>query len=234
MHRRDLFRSTLAGLGGLALAPWTRAEEGNPPRSSKILVKVMQLPRSEKPSFTFSGLIAIDPKDNSWTQVAEAQFGQTRVSPDGHGLALSAISRQGSSLYIGDLDAEEPPHEVYKEDGWRVGLPLWAPDGKTLLLTLYSGARDAPQVKAVRLKPDGSVVGEQPLPPRAIVMDWSKDDRLLALVRGEPPRDPKTLQANQSLVLFRLDGTEVRRIQEGSAGTVARFSPDGTRILASS
>jgi Tol biopolymer transport system component len=43
--------------------------------------------------------------------------------------------------------------------------------------------------------------------------------------------DPKALRARQSLVLVSPDGKEERRIVEDEAGLVARFSPDGSRLL---
>lgn len=225
LHRRAMLRSTLAGFGALTMAPWVRGDDDGGTAGS-ILAEVQQVPRSDKARFMISGLISIDPKSAAWTQVAD-RIGSARLSPDGKRLART----EDGGLQVGALDGEPPSRTVFKPDEGRVSSPIWAADGRSILVTLSSGARDSRKRRAVWVATDGSGVREAPLPPNCFVTDCSRDGRLLALVQSDPPRDPKTLRARQSLVILSPDGKEVRRIVTDTAGMPSRFSPDGGRIL---
>lgn len=235
LHRRAMLRSALAGFGALTTARWARADDGEEPTGT-ILAVVHMDPHSEKPGFMFNGLIAIDPKSGAWRRVSE-RIGGARLSPDGKRLAQAQVVARpkdhglDASLWVGDLDGKEPLRKVFKPDEGRVSHPIWSADGRSILVGMLWGTPAAPKSKAIRLAPDGSDVQEVALFRDCLVMDCSKDGRMLALVWGDPPRDPKTSRLRQSLVLLGPDGKEVRRIVDDEAGTVARFSPDGSRLL---
>jgi RNA polymerase sigma factor (sigma-70 family) len=104
---------------------------------------------------------------------------------------------------------------------------IWAPDGRHLLVTKESGDPSVPSFETVRLDPKTGRVEPFELPDGARVLDCSRDGKTLLVVQRQKEKDRLGLVAVQGRDAVR----ELIPLNGRSSSRVARFSPDGSRVL---
>ena len=148
------------------------------------------------------------------------------VSPDGRWLAY-ATHRHGNRLQIVtfELDGRDVGRIRFRD--WHHGVPVWAPDGKTLAYRGSWGER--PNI--IIAEPDGSnrrVIARDIIPTDERPA-WSPDGKLLAF-RSHGVRVPAIPSGDEGFFLHiaAVDGSSVTRV--GDAATRPVWSPDGRHI----
>jgi Tol biopolymer transport system component len=178
-----------------------------------------------------SGILAIDPKDGTWTQVAPESHTGPRVSPDGRTI-LCCRTRPSAerSLFICDMRGAEPPKKIADVNSF---FYTWSPDGKTFLVSESKGF--GPQT-TWRFNADGTGRAKLPLSETERVLDWSLDGQWLLTESFRPPKggdqpDPK--QRQRPLYLVHPDGTGERLLLPAEVPWTyfPRFSPDSRAIV---
>lgn len=177
-----------------------------------------------------SGIIAIDPEDGKWVQITKCQGNSPRVSPDGKQLAFcTERGSKGTVTCINEPNSR--PVQIFPKRGQ----PVWAPDGKSLVVTVSAPAQAEYRGEEFwgcesakwELGADGSKPRQLPLPPLHDVEDWSPDGRWLATHWDTHSA------AGSHLFVMRVDGTGLRQLTGPGYhyNWYPRFSPDGQWIL---
>jgi dipeptidyl aminopeptidase/acylaminoacyl peptidase len=177
-----------------------------------------------------SGVVAVDPNEGTWRQVARERNFLGRVSPDGRLLAVPRLRR-------GDTDPGlwlYPTSDGGAQGAFRVsekgGQPCWSPDGKEILVTVITQGGGA---EVWRMAADGSREERAPIPETETVVDWSPDGRWLLTFSSRKFPD-------RSVALMHPDGTGGRTLlaasdpvpeHGGMLGFWPRFSPDGREVI---
>jgi Tol biopolymer transport system component len=173
------------------------------------------------------GVIALDPNDGTWRKVINGSMDAQRasVSPDGTRLAVGRYSPQDvdPGLWIYTTSGEDGPVRISE----RRGYPCWAPDGKSVLLTVII-ARG--QHEHWRIDADGSREERLPIPETDQVLDWSPEGPWLLTARGN--------YRGTHLSLVHPDGSGERTLLSSAEATSARvnglrarLSPDGVHAI---
>lgn len=219
--RRDALRT----IGGAALAVaaagrGARAEdEKRPP--ARIYVTAIPL-RGEEGRAGPKGILAIDPKDGTWVQVAPEPFMRARVAPDGRGFLCHRNDGTRGIWYC--EGPGEPPRKI-ADDGIAA---FWSPDGKQIAATTRT--REG-VYKSWRMDRDGTHREDLPLPDGEVVADWSADGAWF-LTGWYLAQDAVRERAQYPVGLTHPDGTG-RRLLIRPEKTVmfCRFSPDGRSVV---
>jgi beta-lactamase regulating signal transducer with metallopeptidase domain len=157
-------------------------------------------------------IASIDPATGDWKPLVE-DSGSFSVTPDGQTIFFD---REGA-LWNGDAQKNENPGKVFAEAGHVV----FAPDGKSMLVTTWKRKDDKPEEfeKTVwKMAIDGTAaVPLVDLAPWGMIRDWSSDGKWLLA------------EKNRSIHLVRPDGKESRLLLK--SGDYAHFSPDGQRVV---
>ena len=150
------------------------------------------------------------------------------VSPDGRWLAY-ATHRHGNRLQIVTFELDGRGQGRIRSRDWDTnkdfGVPVWAPDGKTLAFTGAWGALTS----IVVAEPDGSNrrVIARGIVPAHERPSWSPDGNLLAF-RSLGDEIPAIGQEGFILHIAAVDGSSVTSV--GDAATRPVWSPDGRHI----
>ncbi|HWE40385.1 MAG TPA: hypothetical protein VG406_27785 [Isosphaeraceae bacterium] len=220
--RRDAL-ARIAGGAALAVSATSRAasddDDGKRP-PARIYVSTPG--RAGDPEAGARGILAIDPKDGTWTQVAPAPFLRARVAPEGRGIACTRNDGTGG-LWVFEVGGEAP-RRINREPAYA----FWSPDGKRLTFTTKS--RDG-VVKSWRMNRDGTDRVELPLPDGEAIVDWSPDGEWF-LTRWTKAEDAVLEQARYPFGLIHPDGTNRRLLISPERATgYHRFAPDGRSVL---
>jgi Tol biopolymer transport system component len=168
------------------------------------------------------GIIAVDPETGKWKKITGSGHSQ-RVSPDGETL----IFVRDDAIWNCDTKGADNPGKI-SELG---GLPIWSPDGKRLLTSQVTFAKEPGKEKSVTqtwlMDSDGSNARKLPLPKTDEVDDWSRDGKWLVTVSDRHPPHGRGYQ----LYLMRPDGTRQRRLTKDGLNCYPRFSPDSCKIV---
>ena len=144
------------------------------------------------------------------------------VSPDGRWLAY-ATHRHSNRLQIVTFELDGRGKERIDRRDWHLGVPAWAPDGKTLAFHGLGGL--------VVAEPDGSNrrVIARGISPAFERPAWSPDGSLLAF-RSLGTHVPASPSGDEGFILYiaAVDGSSVTRV--GDAATRPVWSPDGRHI----
>jgi len=176
-----------------------------------------------------SGIIAIDPENGKWVQIT-SQGNSPRVSRDGSRLAFcTERGRKGTIVCLNQPNTR--PIQIFPKRG----RPVWAPDGKSLVVTVSTPAQAAYHGEEFwgcesakwQLGADGSKPRQLPLPTLHAVEDWSPDGRWLATHWDTHSA------AGSHLYVMRVDGTGLRQLTAPgyNYSWYPRFSPDGKWVL---
>jgi len=238
LTRRQMLRTVAAGMSASIVSPHISSQAAEEPKRAGRLFVTAQL-RTGDPNVPVAGLISIDPKEGTWTQVVPVgeDYGliEMRVSPDARKFA--ALRRVGgdpvTSLWVGNLDADSRPRNVAESVNgpwWLMG-PCWSPDGETLV----AGRRNlrdprGPQVENWRIKADGTDRVDLPMAASDEVVDWSPDGRWFVAEAHHAAPAANTNGAID-LVAVRPDGTDRRVIVAGGRNVWARISPESDRVV---
>ena len=214
-----------------ALAP---AEAPEPAARSAAAAK----PRPKGPNkiliYKSGHLVLIDPDGKNEKRLTK-EVGYARLSPDGTAYAgMVQIDKPADRLA-----GERPKHSLYvrklgePEPGKDLGVDCytfcWSPDGTRLAVSVFvtgpGGQRacdhfliDAKTGEKTALK----------LPGTHTIGAWTVDDKLVTDCTDATAGNPRP-----GLYLMNLDGTEHRRVTDGTVHTLyGRPSPDGKRLLA--
>jgi Tol biopolymer transport system component len=217
--RRDAL-ARIAGLAALASAATGRGEDDKTERPpARIYVSVSARRGGVPPEM--AGILAVDPKDGTWTRIAPEPFDAPRVSPDGRMILcrrVNPLEEQG--LYVVDARGDGPPKRIAE------GLILrmfWSPDGSQVVFEQRETS------KIVRINADGSGRTELPIPGRETVLAWSRDGLWFAT---QSARDDEVALAVRPVYLMHPDGTGERRLLDGGEARVVHgFSRDGRDLL---
>jgi dipeptidyl aminopeptidase/acylaminoacyl peptidase len=132
-------------------------------------------------------------------------------SPDGSRVIVVRISGQSQDVWTpyserpdgGDARQLAPPGHILYAD--------YLPNGKVVLTRFNESLKSTVEIVPGRtLTPVGNW----------LVLDWTRDSKRLLLLRNAD-------EANESLWLVNIDGSELRRLGPGEEGS---FSPDGTQV----
>lgn len=223
--RRDALRT----IGGVALAvpAMCRATPNDEKRpAGRIFVAATEGRGGNAQQV--AGILAIDPNDLTWTQVAPAGYYLPRVSPDGRMvLCFRTPAPPDVGLYVGPANGDEAPRPLARGI---IADYAWSPDGKDVFFSERTGV----DFKTWRMKVDGRGRAEVPIAANDSLLDASPDGRwlLTASWRGVKERALRGGLNTRSIYLIHPDGTGERRLLEpGPNRTAFRFAPDGGRIL---
>jgi Tol biopolymer transport system component len=224
--RRESLTRLAAGGAARAWASKGRGEEDKERPPARIYVATVGGAGEFRPEV--SGILAIDPKDGTWSQVAPEGFTSVRVARDGRRmLGVKSRPREDWGIYLLETRGGEPPRRIV--DGPNP-LFLWSPDGKQVV---FREARPDGTTKTWRMDPDGTGRVEVPIPATDAVADWSPDGRWLVTGSSRPLGDgsrPKPFKTPAYLV--HPDGTGERLLLGAEVGSrLHRFSPDGKTIV---
>jgi Tol biopolymer transport system component len=224
LSRRDCLRLGVVGAGALALPGLRRAGAVPPPeRPGRIFVTARTIGARGTPS----ALIAVDPKEGTWTEVLDKPVNRPRVSPDGKTIAYI----HEGALWTRDLDGANEPKRLMEIIDPGGDPPVWSGDGKRLIISAGAlGNEDESgnnrwRFKTYRVDADGSNKVELGIPEFDGVHDWSPDGRWVVTVSG------RHKEFAWQLYLMTPDGKDQRRLTDGDNTFGARFSPDGRRVL---
>lgn len=191
-------------------------------------------------------LIAVDLKDKKSRRLTDKlppeqvlTDAPVLVSPDGKwaaypGTRLAGEDETGNGIvHIGALDKPDGKGRSLEVKG----LPLcWSPDGKQLIVTDFdddgmaqtridvaSGKRESLRVPAIKTPNDD---GDSYV---HFVSDWSRDGKSWLVVRWNQKDEKAGLKAQ--VYLTKSDGSEPRELKHIGPALIARFSPDGRKIV---
>lgn len=232
LSRRDCLRLGFVGAGALAL-PLLRHVDAVPPpapeRTGRIFVYTGGRRGEFKPEV--SGILAIEPKDGTWSQVAPETFAIPRTSPDGR-TVLCCRNRPvpDSGLFTCDASGGDPPKRVTEILGYFFA---WSPDGKSFLV---SDATSDGKHTTWRINADGTGRVKLPLPETERLLDASPDGQWLLTESLRAPKAddrPNSRLLHGSLYLYHPDGTGERLLLDAGVpwGYTPRFSPDSRAIV---
>jgi Tol biopolymer transport system component len=218
VSRRDWLRFGLLGVGA-AVWPARSAKGGDPPTGRVFLIACAEPnPANATPRW----ILAIDPKAGTMTKRFDVGLydGPVRVSPDGRTAAfeggtsdrraiMTCPTREGGkATKVGDLPR-----------GTHDAAPVWSPDGRWLVLSVPTPARDGGwEWETFRFAADGSRRELLPIPRTDEVHDWSSDGQWLLTTR------------QGRFYLMRPDASRQRQVFRWR-GYYPRFSPDGKRLV---
>lgn len=224
-------RVALSRLAGLAALPWALPalggeDEKKDRRSGRIYLGTGGPGGNTPPEA--SGILVVDPKEESWVRIAPVDYVLAKGSPDGKRvLAFRQRPREGRGLFVIDASGGDPPRKIAEGSITRFA---WSPDGSEVV---YGDRKDDGSYRTYRIRADGNGREELPIPTTDIVMAWSRDGLWFATSsrRGMKATD-SVLRAEYSTYLMHPDGTGERRLLEaGESRNVLDFSPDGKTLL---
>jgi len=164
-------------------------------------------------------LVWVDRKGQDLEVAAEPQKGlypAVAVSPDGSRAAVSISDRQGSSLWVVELDSGATNRVAFEENA-QVGSAGWHPSGKRLAYSASTGGDD---LRLMIKSPDGGTEAEF-LTEGHMEVDFSPDGRFVVFVRPRPGflNDLwwKDLESGEESVFVQTDTWDIQ----------PSFSPDG-------
>jgi Tol biopolymer transport system component len=220
--RRDALKTIGAGAALAVAAQGGRAtadDEKRPP--ARIYVTAIPR-RGEEGQAGPRGILAIDPKEGTWVQVAPEPFTRAVVAPDGRSFLCTRGERLRGIWYC--EGPGEPPKKI-ADDAIH---PVWSPDGKQIVAT--TNGRDGP-LKSSRMNRDGTGRVDLPLPEGEVVSDWSRDGAWF-LTHWYSGEGADRARGRHSVGLTHPDGTGRRLLIHPEATTFAsRFAPDGRTVL---
>jgi Tol biopolymer transport system component len=181
------------------------------------------------------GLHLVDPATDTWTRIAKypvkngvTELARFRVSLDGTRLAFNKYKSVRSvaildSVWFQDL---HPGSGQLRISGIG-GRPIWAPDGRHLLVVecLDEVSRTPSRYATWKIDDDGSHAVRLPIPDSDWVTDWSADGRWLVAFTPVPGQEHEYNE-----VVMHPDGTGRRPLAGPGTGVDPRFSPDGRRV----
>lgn len=221
--RRDAL-ARLAGAGALAWAATGRGEDRDRPRG-RIYLSTFFRQGEARPEL--AGILAVDPKDGSWSQVVPGTYQDPRIAPDGRRLLChrdGTTDEQG--LYLADLAGDAPPKRI--ADG-PVVRAFWSPDGKRVVVERRPGRTAG----VWRMNADGTGRVALPIPATEMVLDWSRDGEWFVSSSSRPLEDgSRPAPMKGPVYIMHPDGTGERRLLD--AGTIRMslcFSPDSRQVL---
>jgi Tol biopolymer transport system component len=223
--RRDAIARLAAGGAALAWASKGRADDEKERPPARIYVSTSGRQGEYPPEV--SGILAIDPKDGTWTQVLPESYLYSRVSPDGRWL-LCIRSRPVADrgVYVYDMRGGDPPRKVADFGTARA---FWSGDGAHVILNEFS--RDFAERKLVRLNRDGSGRVELPIPATENLLAVSPDGRWFLTGSRRPPKDGEAPNKHRTY-LMHPDGTGDRLLLETDRiNNFHAFSPDGRTLI---
>lgn len=223
-------RDALKAIGGAAVAGATSGrratadDDKRPP--ARIYVSVLN--RTGEFPQELTGVLAIDPKDGTWTQVLREQYYVPRVSYDGRRILCSRLdtpARRG--LYVCDARGEEPPKRVVDE---AIRYYCWSSDGEEIF---YGSRRADGTLEGVKIRADGTGRAGVPIPATDFVLACSADGRWLATSSSRGLKAPDVPSfGRQSVYAVHPDGTGERLLLDaGPSRVVGDFSPDGRELM---
>jgi hypothetical protein len=224
--RRDAL-ARLAGVAALTSAtPGLGGEDEKKDRPSARIYVAVPGRRGEVPP-EVAGVLAVNPGDGTWVQVAPAGYSVPRVSPDGHKvLCLRQRLENGQplGLYVCDARGEDEPRKI--ADG-PLGYYFWSPDGKKIV---GNERRNEGGRRTFWMNAGGTGRVELPIPDTEAVAAWSRDGEWFATLSDRGVEGP--LSTKLGVTLMHPDGTGARRVLEaGESRIVLGFSPDCRELL---
>jgi Tol biopolymer transport system component len=173
------------------------------------------------------GILAIDPRDGTWTQILPEFHHLRSVSPDGRWL-LCVRSRPLAErgLYVYDIGGGDPPKKI-ADFGSTFG--LCSPDGAHIILN--ESNREGTERKVVRLNRDSTGRVALPIPPTEFVIAVSPDGRWFLTGSRRPPKEGDAPNKHRTF-LIHPDGTGDRLLLETDRiNNFHAFSPDSRTIV---
>jgi Tol biopolymer transport system component len=184
----------------------------------------------EQPVRADSAIIAIDPETGGWQIIIEKKGGgagdDIRLSPDRR---LLVFARFLDGIWKSESDGQFPFKIFDQDDRSYRGMlrPVWSPDSKRIIVNKgeYIKKRFQEEVwqsQSWQMDADGRNAVKVPIPDTEGVCDWSPDGQWFVTC---------STREHGQLYLMRTDGTQERRLTEGTGNSSARFSPDGKKIV---
>jgi eukaryotic-like serine/threonine-protein kinase len=148
-----------------------------------------------------------------------------RLSPDAHRLASSAGAPR-SEMWVDDMDRGVRMRLTF-DPGTDNGIPVWSPDGKTLLFSTLIGSKAG--VGIFRKASNGAGGLEMVMPTdrpdrEAWATDWSRDGRFVLFSRGGLANG-----VNADIWVLPMTGERkpVQFLHASATASDGQFSPDG-------
>jgi hypothetical protein len=224
--RREALTRLAAGGAALAWAAKGRGDDKDERPPARIFVEASGRRGELNPEV--AGILAIDPRDGTWTQILPEFHHLRSVSPDGRWL-LCVRSRPLAErgLYVYDIGGGDPPKKI-ADFGSTFG--LCSPDGAHIILN--ESNREGTERKVVRLNRDGTGRLELPIPPTEFVMAVSLDGRWFLTGSRRPPKDGDGPGKQHRAYLIHPDGTGDRLLLETERiNNFHAFSPDSRTLV---
>jgi dipeptidyl aminopeptidase/acylaminoacyl peptidase len=226
MSRRAAL-SRLASGTALAVAATCRASPGREQRPAGRIYVTAAEGRGGNAQ-QISGILAIDPNDLTWTQVAPAGYYLPRVSPDGRMvLSYRTPAPPDVGLYVCLASGDEAPRPLARGS---ITDYAWSPDSRDVFFSERTGV----DFKTWRIGADGTGRAEVPIAANDSLLDASPDGRwlLTASWRGVKEKSLRGGLNTRAIHLVHPDGTGERRLLEPGPNRAAfRCAPDGRRIV---
>jgi Tol biopolymer transport system component len=225
--RRDAL-GRLAGLAALASATTGLGGEDDKKERPPARIYLSTLSRRGEGRPELSGILSVDPKDGSWSQVVPGTYQDPRVSPDGRRvLCHRAGTPDEQGLYLADLGGDGPPKRI--ADG-PVVRAFWSPDGEQVVFLERKPDRTA---AVWRMNAGGTGRVALPIPATEIVLDWSRDGEWFVSSSSRPLEDgSRPASMKGPVYLMHPDGSGERRLLgSGRMRLHPRFSPDSRKVL---
>jgi Tol biopolymer transport system component len=176
------------------------------------------------------GLLVVDPRAGTWRRVAAEGGLPARLSPDGRTLVYRKLERDGngfeSSLWLASLEGNDEPRKLAENGVWA----LWSPDGRELLIASVSKEKRG-EFESVLIRADGSSRRKLDLPRNEQVLDWSADGQWLLTAATLTENEGGRVRSVPKIMSRKFEGTSATLILEGDRNGMARFAPDGSRVI---
>ncbi|HWE40386.1 MAG TPA: hypothetical protein VG406_27790, partial [Isosphaeraceae bacterium] len=207
--RRDAL-ARLAGLATLAATAKSRGGEDDTKERAPARIYFSLIGRQVEQRPEMAGILAVDPKDGTWTQVLPGPYQYPRVAPDGRRVLCRRINPEAErGLYVADLRGEDPPRRIAEGI---VGTFSWWPDGSRVVYVLQTDATFANR----QVNADGTGQAEAPIPATERILDVSPDGHWIVTSSSRPLEDGSKPRITQGAIyLMHPDGSGERRLLEG-------------------
>ncbi len=233
-------RMAAAVLLAVSASSDARADEPKALAPGGQIVIYAQLEAKDQPHGEEWGLYLVDLGTEAWTKLDSVpmrngipELARFRVSPDRRRIAFNDFRRNTTfasenSVWVRDLREGAEARKI-SDIG---GRPMWAADGKHLLVVEAKGHDPGRPDGPIRfatwmIDDDGSHAVRLPVPEADMVADWSPDGRWLVTYAPIPGDGGEAGYAN---FVMHPDGTGRRHLPGPGVGVFPRFSPDSQRI----